>query len=94
MARHRTRIMIIADILSVATEDRYADYEGSTVTYLIKRANIPHTRMSKILKMLVAQGLMERSDNTKRYKISRSGREFLQAYCRFRGFADDFGLSI
>lgn len=86
---------IIGDIL-YTTRDDLLDEEGVTVTYLIRKANISHSRISRILKTLVSQGLLEQveSDGTNKYKISNSGREFLQAYKTFSSFADNFGLTI
>jgi len=86
---------IIGDIL-YTTRDDLLDEEGATVTYLIRKANISHSRISRILKTLVSQGLLEQveSDGTNKYKISNSGREFLQAYKTFSSFADNFGLTI
>ena len=53
-------------------------------------------KISRILKTLVSQGLLERVDtpNSNKYKISQTGREFLQAYYTFTSFADNFGLTI
>ena len=86
---------IIGDILST-TRDDLQDEDGATVTYLIRKANISHSRISRILKTLVTQGLLEQveSDNSNKYRISQSGREFLQAYKTFSSFADNFGLTI
>lgn len=86
---------IIGDILST-TRDDLQDEDGASVTYLIRKANISHSRISRILKNLVSQGLLEQvsSHGGSRYRISDSGREFLQAYQTFRNFADNFGLSI
>ena len=86
---------IIGDILAT-TRDDLQDEEGATITYLIRKANISHSRISRILKTLVSQGLLEQVDttNSNKYKISDSGREFLQAYYTFTKFADNFGLSI
>jgi predicted transcriptional regulator len=86
---------IIGDILST-TRDDLQDEDGATVTYLIRKANIPHSRISRILKTLVSQGLLEQRDSrgSNKYKISQSGREFLQAYYSFTKFADNFGLNI
>ena len=86
---------IIGDILST-TRDDLQDEDGATVTYLIRKANISHSRISRILKTLVSQGLLEQveSQGSNRYKISPSGREFLQAYHTFTNFAENFGLSI
>ena len=95
MGEYRTQMKIIGDILST-TRDDLQDEDGATVTYLIRKANIPHSRISRILKTLVSQGLLEQRDTrgSNKYKISQSGREFLQAYYSFTNFADNFGLSI
>jgi len=95
MAEYRTQMKIIGDILSTTKND-LQDEDGSTVTYLIRKANISHSRISAILKTLVSQGLLEQGDyqGSNRYKISQSGREFLQAYNSFTNFTDNFGLNI
>ncbi|MDX1533680.1 MAG: winged helix-turn-helix domain-containing protein [Nitrosopumilaceae archaeon] len=95
MAEYRTHMKIIGDILTT-TRDELQDDDGASVTYLIRRANISHVRISRILKNLVSQGLLEQVDSQGacKYKISPSGREFLQAYQTFSKFADNFGLSI
>ncbi len=86
---------IIGDILAT-TRDEIPDETGASVTYLIRRANVSHGRLSKILDTLVQQGLLEQttSDRACKYRISERGREFLQAYRGFREFADSFGLRI
>ncbi len=62
MAEYRTHMKIIGDILAT-TRDDLQDEDGATVTYLIRKANISHSRISRILKTLVSQGLLERSDS-------------------------------
>ena len=86
---------IIGDILTT-TRDEVLDDNGASVTYLIRKANVSHVRISKILHGLVSQGLIEQVDSQGacRYKISTSGREFLQAYQTFSKFAENFGLTI
>jgi predicted transcriptional regulator len=95
MGAYRTQMKIIGNILST-TKDDLQDENGATVTYLIKKANIPHSRISRLLKTLVLQGLLEQANlqGSNRYKISQSGREFLQAYNSFTKFTDNFGLNI
>ena len=95
MAEYRTHMKIIGDILAT-TRDDLQDENGASVTYLIRKANIPHSRISSILKTLVSQGLLEKNDSqgSNKYKISENGREFLQAYYTFTNFADSFGLNI
>ena len=95
MAEHRTQIKIIGEILDTTTYE-IDEYEGATITHIIKNANISHRRLSMILSTLISQGLLEQvnSKRSHRYKISASGREFLVAYKTFREFSDDFGLTI
>lgn len=95
MVEYRTHMKIIGDILST-TRDDLQDEEGASVTYLIRKANISHSRISRILNTLVSQGLLEQVqlNGSYKYRISSSGRDFLQAYKTFSNFADNFGLSI
>ena len=95
MGIYRTQLEIVGEGLFVAQENTL-DNNGATVTHLIRKANISHGRLSKMLKTLVSQGLLEQvnSDRANKYKISMSGREFLQAYKTFSKFVDDFGLTI
>ncbi len=95
MVEYRTHMKIIGDILSTTCDD-LQDGEGASVTYLIRKANVSHSRISRILKTLVSQGLLEKVDSqgSRKYKISQTGREFLQAYHTFSGFATNFGLTI
>jgi len=95
MAEYRTKMKIIGEILST-TRDDLQDDDGATVTYLIRKANVSHSRISNLLKTLVSQGLLEqvKSQGSNKYKISQNGREFLQAYYSFTNFTDNFGLSI
>ena len=95
MTEHRTQIKIVGEILNTATHE-IDEHEGTTITYIIKTANISHGRLSTILNNLISQGLLEQvnSKRSYRYKTSPSGREFLVAYKTFREFSDDFGLTI
>ena len=95
MAEYRTHMKIIGEILAT-TRDDLQDDDGATVTYLIRKANISHVRISRILKNLVSQGLLEQNnfEGAYKYRISQSGREFLQAYQTFSRFAENFGLAI
>ena len=95
MATYRTHISIVGQILDSTTGEIDED-DGANITHLIRKANISHGRLSKILNTLVSQGLLEQvnSQRSCRYKISMSGREFLSAYKTFRNFSEDFGLTI
>ena len=95
MGTYRTHISIVGQILD-STVGEIDDDDGASITHLIRKANVSHGRISKILNNLVSQGLLEQvnSERSCRYKISMSGREFLSAYKTFRNFSEDFGLTI
>ena len=95
MGVYRKQIQIVGDILDAADE-LTIDQNGAPITKLIQKANISHSRISKILTNLVSQGLLEQVDSKRacRYKISMSGREFLREYRTFSEFTDNFGLTI
>jgi len=58
MVGHRTQIKIVGEILDTATQE-IDEYEGTTITHIIREANISHGRLSRILNNLVSQGLLE-----------------------------------
>jgi len=95
MTEHRTQIKIVGEILDTAMHE-IDEHEGTTITHIIREANISHGRLSTILNNLISQGLLEQvnSKRSYRYKTSPSGKEFLLAYKTFREFSDDFGLTI
>ena len=95
MAEYRTHLTIIGDILTT-TRDNLTDESGANITSLIRKANISHVRITRILNNLVSQGLLEQSTSQGacKYKISQNGRDFLLAYQTFSKFAQNFGLAI
>ncbi|HEY7506703.1 MAG TPA: winged helix-turn-helix domain-containing protein [Nitrososphaera sp.] len=93
MAGYRTHVSIIADILSTAKKYSYEGYEnGATVTHLIRRANVPHQRLSSMVSRLKESGLLY--EDSAKYRISDKGILFLNAYTEFKDFAQSFGLKI
>ncbi len=86
---------IIADVLTTARD--YGVEEGGVgVTTLLRKANLPHSRLSHMLKKLVSSGLLEMSieERGSKYRISEKGMRFLEAYSRFEEFSHSFGLRI
>ncbi len=92
---YRTQVKIIADILSATKEYEYGE-KGAGVTMIIRKANLSHTRLIKILRDLVSSGLLEITFEGKisKYRISVKGEHFLREYERFEGFATSFGLRL
>ena len=95
MGVYRKQIQIVGDIL-YAAEELTVDHNGASITKLIQKANISHSRISRILTNLVSQGLLEQVDSKRasKYRISMSGKDFLLEYRKFSKFTDDFGLTI
>ena len=95
MGTYRKQIEIVGDILYAAVE-LTIDQDGEPITKLIQKANISHSRISKILSNLVSQGLLEQVNATRacRYIISMTGKDFLREYKTFSEFTDNFGLTI
>ena len=96
MVEYRSHIQIVGDILTTTSND-LPTKDGAGVTYLMRKANVPYSRITIILDTLVSHGLLERTGSNSRfrwYRISQSGREFLQAYNKFTHFANSFGLNI
>ena len=95
MGIYRKQIEIVGDIL-YAAEELTIDHNGASITNLIQKANISHSRISKILTNLVSQGLLEQVDSKRacKYKISMTGKDFLKEYRTFSEFTDNFGLTI
>jgi len=92
---YRTQVKIIADILSATKEYEYGE-KGAGITSIIRKANLSHTRLTKILKDLVSSGLLEETIEGKvsKYRLSDKGEHFLMEYRRFEGFASYFGLRL
>ena len=47
MAEHRTQIKIVGEILYTATQE-IDEHEGTTITHIIRKANISHGRLYTI----------------------------------------------
>ena len=47
MAGHRTQIKIVGEILDTATQE-IDEYECTTITQIIRKANISHGRLSRM----------------------------------------------
>ena len=92
-AGYRTHVSIIADILNTTKQYSYEGHDdGATVTHLIRKANVPHSRLSSLVSLLMQSGLIYEEQS--KYRISEKGIEFLRAYTEFKGFAEGFGLKV
>lgn len=81
--------------MAAACDYSFGD-DGVGITAILRRANLPYSRLVRLLRQLVQSGLLEEfsRDLGNRYRISRRGLEFLSAYNRFEEFAVSFGLRL
>ena len=93
MVLYRTSTQIIGDLLT-ATEE--SGQEGIKTTALISKANLPHSRLSKLLLNLIGTGLINKIqfNGTNTFVITQKGRQYLESYQKFSTIAESFGLEL
>ena len=74
------------------------DEDGATVTYLIRKANVSHSRISNYIKNTGISRTLRtsrQSQGSNKYKISQPWKRVLCKHIiHSRIFADNFGLNI
>ena len=93
MTNYRSSMQIISDLLS-ATND--SGQEGIKTTRLLTKANLSHSRLSKILDTLTSSGLVNKIefDGKNTIVITEKGRQYLESYLKFSSIAESFGLEL
>ncbi len=79
---------IIVDILDILEQSE----NGTKITELIMKANVPYVRLTELLDYLLKKQLIE--DNAGSYKITKKGATLLMEYRKFSSFAQNLGLDI
>ncbi len=90
---YRKSTQIVADLLT-ATEQ--SGQEGIRTTHLLAKANLPHSRLIKLVENLTGSGLINKIefDGKNTFVITQKGRLYLESYEKFANFAESFGLEI
>lgn len=90
MARKRTRLEIIRDMLQVI-KDRNGKIKP---THILYKSNLSHEMMSAYLEELIEKGFIVQnaSKEGKRYAVTQRGVEFLSKYHEIVEFTEGFGL--
>jgi predicted transcriptional regulator len=90
---YRKSTQIVADLLT-ATEQ--SGQEGIRTTHLLLKANLPHSRLIKLIENLTGSGLINKIefDGKNTFVITQKGRQYLESYEKFANFAESFGLEI
>ncbi len=90
---YRKSTQIVADLL-IATKQ--SGQEGIKTTHLLSKANLPHSRLIKLVENLTGSGLINKIefDGKNTFVITQKGRQYLESYEKFANFAESFGLEI
>ncbi len=90
---YRKSTQIVADLLT-ATEQ--SGQEGIRTTHLLSKANLPHSRLIKLIENLTGSGLINKIefDGKNTFVITQKGRQYLESYEKFANFAESFGLEV
>ena len=90
---YRKSTQIVADLLT-ATEQ--SGQEGIRTTHLLAKANLPHSRLIKLVENLTGSGLINKIefDGKNTFVITQKGRNYLESYEKFSNFAESFGLEV
>ncbi len=93
MVSYRTSMQILGDLLT-ATEQ--SGQEGIKTSALISMANLPHSRLTKVLSTLTGNGLFNKIefDGRHTFVITQKGRQYLESYTKFSNLAGSFGLEL
>lgn len=93
MVSYRTSMQIVGDLLAVTEE---SGQEGIKTTALISKANLSHSRLSKLLSNLLGSGLINKIefDGKRTFVITQKGRQYLESYVKFTNIAQSFGLEL
>ena len=93
MASYRTSMQIVGDLLTATKE---SGQDGIKTTALISKANLPHSRLSKLVSNLISSGLINKIefDGKHTFVITQKGRQYLESYQKFSTVAESFGLEL
>lgn len=93
MATYRTNAKIVADLLAATGESGMG---GIRTTSLLTKANLPHSRLIKLVNNLTGSGLITKFeyDGKHTFVITPRGRQYLESYRRFSKLAESFGLEL
>lgn len=90
---YRNSLQIMTAVLDNMSN---AGMDGLTVTQLIQKSNLSHSRLQKMVYNLSSSGLVNKIVHEKRHTfvITEKGRLLLEEYRKFSDLAGTFGLEM
>lgn len=90
MAKKRTRLEVISDILKVIRSKS----SGIKPTHILYKSNLSHQMMDIYLRELITKGFVKelRGKTGRAYALTAKGHEFLEKYALITEFTTAFGL--
>ncbi|MGC8497023.1 MAG: winged helix-turn-helix domain-containing protein [Thermoplasmata archaeon] len=86
MRKNRTEIGIMLEILTCL------EGENETTGDILKKVNVPYTRLITYIGVLKEKKLIEEIDGTNSYKITKEGLTFISETKKFTKLLDIYGL--
>ena len=93
MIAYRNSLQIMTSVLDNMGN---AGMDGLTVTQLIQKSNLSHSRLQKLVHNLSSSGLVNKIEYEKKqvFVITEKGRLLLEQYKKFSDLAGTFGLEL
>lgn len=90
--KYRTALTIIGDVLHIAEDSGI----GINHTSLLRRANLSHGSLRRIVARLVSAELVrvQVTEGQRVYSITVKGRDYLRMYNQFASISGAFGLRL
>lgn len=90
--KYRTALTIIGDVLGIAEDSGI----GINHTSLLRRANLSHRSLRRIVTRLVSTELVREqvTEGQRVYSITVKGRDYLKMYRQFASISGAFGLRL
>ncbi len=90
---YRNSLQIMTTVLDSMSD---AGINGLTVTQIIQKSNLSHSRLQKLVYNLSSSGLVNKIQYEKKqtFVITEKGRLLLEEYKKFSDLAETFGLEM
>ncbi|TFG14362.1 DUF4364 family protein [Candidatus Thorarchaeota archaeon] len=91
---YRSKVRILADMMRAIKKEGEL---GAGPTKILYAANLSHDRLTQYLEELVEKGLVnetQEDENSRIYKLTGKGREFLSEFVKIERFSQAFGIEV